>query len=385
MGVPVLGGLVHGLADCSPPLNTPPLEGQRAQHLPPGFNQVHGGGIRRLEDELPTGRRQRAPQDLGGPMSPQMIHDRLDPLDSRSNPPLHRRQAVHSVGRGPAGRGRRQGFTIGGREGAEEGPLAPPPLVTLLRSPPGRGGGPARDPGRGSGCWPPPRRGAWQCPTCRFLHGHQLPSRQALRTLRPHLLQAHDDTARRRCRRERRDAPRVSAKAGSTRSPTQVACGRPHPPAPSNRSSRRGRFIGSPFTSWRYAARRSRGQLAHGQPSSWGLVKLVALTSLPCSGVSSGGRPGRGFSRTPAHPWRWKRMSQLRTVAAVRGRSWAMAGPRRPWWASQMMRARSTGRAGAVRGCARCRIVSTSVSVIGRTRHAMGHLLWPMPQMIPMI
>jgi hypothetical protein len=145
------------------------------------------------------------------------------------------------------------------------------------------------------------------------------------------------------------------------------------------------RFIGIPLPSLRYACSRSSVQLANGKPSSRGLVKLTAITSLTCAGVYRAGRPGRAFSANPASPEPLKRWSQLRTVVGVRCSSWAMAGTRRPWWASHMMRARSTVRAGAVRECASCRMVATSVSLIARTRNAMGHLRLPMPQIIPMI
>jgi hypothetical protein len=51
-----------------------------------------------------------------------------------------------------------------------------------------------------------------------------------------------------------------------------------------------------------------------------------------------------------------------------------MAGTRRPWLASQMIFARSTVRAAAVRDWASCRTVSDSSGVRGRTWSAMGNL-----------
>jgi hypothetical protein len=224
MRMPVRGGLMHGLADFSPRLKAPTLKCQRAQHLPPGLDQGEVGRILRLADELPTGRGARTQQDIGGPMGTQISHDRIDPLDVRGKPRLHLRQAIYIGCRRPAGVRRRQGFTSGGLEGADEIPLAPPPLVNRLGSPLGRCRWPARGHSGGRNARRPPRHWPWQSSTDLFLHRPQLPSRKALRTLRPHLIQAHDNTARRRRGRERRDDSLLSATAGLTRSPNQVAC-----------------------------------------------------------------------------------------------------------------------------------------------------------------
>jgi hypothetical protein len=66
------------------------------------------------------------------------------------------------------------------------------------------------------------------------------------------------------------------------------------------------------------------------------------------------------------------RLSQSRTVSPSRPTSRAMAGTRQPWLASQMILARSTARAAAVREWASCRTVSSSSAVSERTWSAMG-------------
>src|SRR4051812_45285913 len=52
--VPVGGGARDGLLDLRPGLEPSPLEGQRAQHLPPRLDEVQVGRILRLEHELPA-------------------------------------------------------------------------------------------------------------------------------------------------------------------------------------------------------------------------------------------------------------------------------------------------------------------------------------------
>jgi hypothetical protein len=109
------------------------------------------------------------------------------------------------------------------------------------------------------------------------------------------------------------------------------------------------------------------------------------MTALTCSGVYVAGRPGRAASCNPASPWRLKRFSHARTVAWQRRNSWAMAATRCPWWAPQIMRARSTVRAGSVREWANRWMGSTSSAVMGRMRNAIGHLLLQVPQIIQSI
>src|SRR5688572_26783996 len=52
--VPVRGRPRHGPGDLVPALEPAPLERQRAQHLPPGLDQVEVGGVGGPEDHLPA-------------------------------------------------------------------------------------------------------------------------------------------------------------------------------------------------------------------------------------------------------------------------------------------------------------------------------------------
>ena len=53
--IPVGGGCLHGVTDLLPGLKVMAFERQRAQDLPPRFDQVEIGGIGRLVHHLPTG------------------------------------------------------------------------------------------------------------------------------------------------------------------------------------------------------------------------------------------------------------------------------------------------------------------------------------------
>lgn len=140
------------------------------------------------------------------------------------------------------------------------------------------------------------------------------------------------------------------------------------------------RFMAMPRSSFRYASSRSKVQEAKGSPRSRGLVRLLAITSLTCSGVYVGARPGRGRSSRPATPCSLNRVSQQRTVCSWTPSSRAMAGTLRPSLANRIILARSTVRAAAVLERESCSMVWVSSADIGRTRNANGHLLPRMPE-----
>jgi hypothetical protein len=236
-GVPVGGGPLHRVTDCRPGLEAPPLPRPRSPAFPPRRNQVQVRRILRREDELPAGMRQGAHPDIGGPMGTQMSHHGRESCDGGSNPGLHRRPKVDIVGGGASRLGHRQRLAISRLAGPEELPFAPPSVIALLGGPPGRFSALAGEHGWGWGV--------------DLIRRHQLPSRNALGTLRPQLIAAHYDTAWRRRGRERRDAPLLSAKAGAPRAPNQVSCGRQRQPSASNSSSMRVRVIHMPWPSFR--------------------------------------------------------------------------------------------------------------------------------------
>src|SRR5947209_10798367 len=66
VGVPVLGGTLHGQLNLGPGIKPTPLQCKRAQHLPPRLQQVQIGGIDRLEHELPARVGQREQQHVHG-------------------------------------------------------------------------------------------------------------------------------------------------------------------------------------------------------------------------------------------------------------------------------------------------------------------------------
>ena len=210
-------------------------------------------------------------------MRTQVVHDRLDTLAVGSNPGLHPRPEVHRVRRGASRIGSRPRFAISRLEGAKEIPLAAAPIVHLWRGPPSGAGRLARG-HRGS-------IGRTRPGSSRLLAYHPLLPWKALCAFGPHVIQAHYDTARRRRGIKRRDDPLLAAQAGATRSPTQGSWVRQRHPSRRKSSSRRARWLGSPLTSWRSGAHRSSVHLANGRPSSWGVVRRVAMTALPCPEV----------------------------------------------------------------------------------------------------
>src|SRR5690349_20432955 len=88
VGVPVIGGALHGLLDLGPCLEATPLQRKGAQHLPPRLQQVQIGGIDRLEYKLPTRVGQREQQHVHGGVGIVIVHHRIDLFNGRIDPPL---------------------------------------------------------------------------------------------------------------------------------------------------------------------------------------------------------------------------------------------------------------------------------------------------------
>jgi hypothetical protein len=112
--------------------SAPPLKRQRAQHLPPGLDEVQVGRITRLEDELPARARPRTQQDLGSWMRTQVVHDSIDRLHVWGNSGLHSLQEVRIVRCGASRIGCSQRFSIGRLERSKDIALTAAPIVNLL-------------------------------------------------------------------------------------------------------------------------------------------------------------------------------------------------------------------------------------------------------------
>ena len=63
--VPVGGGSRDRLLDLGPSFEAAAFQRQRAQHLPPGFDQVEVGRVLGLEHELPARMQQAEQQGIG--------------------------------------------------------------------------------------------------------------------------------------------------------------------------------------------------------------------------------------------------------------------------------------------------------------------------------
>ena len=119
VGVPVIGGTPHGLLDLGPCLKAPSLQREGTQHLPPRLQQVQIGGIDRLEHELPTRVGQREQQHVGGGVGVEIVHHRVNPFNSRVDPPLDLAEEVNPICNGAAGVSGGERSAAGGLQGAK--------------------------------------------------------------------------------------------------------------------------------------------------------------------------------------------------------------------------------------------------------------------------
>src|SRR5262245_59422124 len=88
MSIPVGRRRLDGSADFLPGRKAMPLEGERAQDLPPWFDQIQVGGVLRLEDELPARMGEGKEQDVSGAVGAQMVENGVDALHLRVDPRL---------------------------------------------------------------------------------------------------------------------------------------------------------------------------------------------------------------------------------------------------------------------------------------------------------
>src|SRR3954453_6393219 len=253
--VPVGRGSSDRLLDLGPGLETAALQRQRAQHLPPGLDQVQVGGILGLEHELPAWMQQAEQQHVGSAVDVKVVEHRVDPRDRRIDPGLDRAQEVDPVDRGAALVAQRENRASRRLQRAKDVPCnATSAVVDLLPGPLGFRAG-----------WP-----------------HEPLTRVALAGLRSHLVQADDDAAGRWCRVELLDRPLLRAKSGSTRAPNQVSSCRHLRPSWMKISLIRQRRMALPC--WlRWTTRRSSVQQANGRPRSAVRFRAAVITALRCA------------------------------------------------------------------------------------------------------
>src|SRR5215213_6024072 len=245
--VPVRRGPCDGLLDLGPGFEAAALQRQRAQHLPPGLDQVQVGGIFGLKHELPARMQQAEQQHVGRAVDVEVVEHRVDPFHRRIDPALDRAQEVDPVDGGATLISQREGRAGRRLQGAKDvtGDTTPA-VVDLLLSSFRLGAG-----------WP-----------------HQPSTRIALAGLRTHLVQADNYAARRCFCVELLDRPLFRAKSGSTRSPNQVSSCRQLRPSWMKISLIRLRRMAMPC--WlRWTTRRSSVQQANGRPRSAGRVRAA--------------------------------------------------------------------------------------------------------------
>src|SRR4051794_4995748 len=194
--VPVGRGPCDGLLGLGPGLEAASFQSQRAQRLPPRFDQVQVRRVGGLEHELPARMQQAEQQHVGSAVDVEVVEHGVDPLDGRIDPALDRAQEIDPVDRGATLISQREGRAGGRLQGAEDVTSDTTPAVVdlLLGS------------FRGGAGWP-----------------HQPSARIALAGLRTHLIQADNYAARRCFGVKLLDRPLLRANSGSTRAPNQVS------------------------------------------------------------------------------------------------------------------------------------------------------------------
>lgn len=197
VAVPVCGRGLHRRADLRPGREPSSFPRQRAQNLPPRFDQMERGRVGGVKAELPARVRQTPEQHIDRPVRAQVVEDRIDPRRVLRNPAIHRLQGIDPVDdRAPRIRGG-EGDSRGRLEGTEDVALPSPPVIGLLRRP---------HPPLATGIEP----------------DHRLP-RMTLGALRAHFIQTDDYAVRRRCGVEGDDRPFFRRRRGravrQTRSP----------------------------------------------------------------------------------------------------------------------------------------------------------------------
>src|SRR4028118_776980 len=352
MSVPVTSSFTDGLSNLLPGVETPALQRERTQHLPPGFYQVQVRGVHRLEDELPPGVSSGEEHGISRSVRLQVVHNGIDMLNVLivlADLYIDPTQEVNIAGSIPPLIGAGVCLSIGGSECAKHIAFASQPVIDLLL---------------GSN-------------TTR-LFAHQLLARIALGRHGSHLIHTQHYAPLWGLSVEVDDGPLFWANSGSssslacslTRLPNHRSCKRHRKPSLRKSAPTRLGLIGISRCSLRYVASLSNVQAPKGRGGSHficlGSVRAVAITSLTCSRVYVGGRPTLGSSPKEATPPLLKRAIQRRTVMRFRCNCCAMAFTRSPRLASQMIPARSTVRAGRVRAWASLRTVSTSSLLISR-------------------
>src|SRR3954463_7099807 len=218
--VPVRGGAPDGFFDLGPGLEAAAFEGQRAQDLPPRFDQVQVSRVLGLEHELPARVGQSEEQHVGGAVDVEVVHHGVDPHDIGFDPALDRAEEIDPVRGRAAGVRGSECLPRGRSEGTEDIALAASAVVDLLLGP--------------------------LCFGTRRLD--RASAGIALGRLWPHLVEADDYAALWRGGVEALEHPLLRANSGSTRAPNQVSSWRHFSPSARRTSLTRLRFMPMPFS-----------------------------------------------------------------------------------------------------------------------------------------
>jgi len=97
VGIPVGRGRLDRFLNLLPGLEALAFESQRTQDLPPGFDEIEIGGIRRLIDKFPARMMDHEEQQVAAMMHLQIVHDSVDALFVFWDLFVHVAEEVHKV------------------------------------------------------------------------------------------------------------------------------------------------------------------------------------------------------------------------------------------------------------------------------------------------
>src|SRR5579871_1918411 len=227
MCIPISRCFLYRLLDLFPGLEASPLERERLERFPPGFNQVQVGGVGGLKDKLPARIGQIEEQHVDGSVHRQVIEYGVNSLHVFGDPLLQLLEKVDPVDQRSARVGGGEDLARPGLKRSEHvARLFSPAIINFLLGPTG---------------WLGFRR----------LRIHESFAWRAFDGHRTHLIQTHRHTACGRRGVDGFDSPLFLAKSGSTRSPNHVSSCRQLRPSAMKISLMRLRFMRMPLTRYR--------------------------------------------------------------------------------------------------------------------------------------
>ncbi len=132
VGIPVSCSRFNGCNHFVPGLKTSSFQCQRTQDLPPRFDQIQGGGIGGLRDELPVRMADHEQQQAMTMMHVQVIHDRIDALFGSFDLFVHEAEEVDEMHLAAARVALRSAVSRGLPQGPRDRAFGSAPIIDFL-------------------------------------------------------------------------------------------------------------------------------------------------------------------------------------------------------------------------------------------------------------